>query len=278
MVAFAALAPVIAAGVSAGGGLLGGALSSAGQASANAQQMAFNHFEAQFQREWQEHMASTGYARAMTDMRNAGLNPILAASLGPSIGGGGSAASATLGNPGAGIGEGVTTASRAGEVFTRTKAQLEQAEKDRTQQGLNEATTNLTKASENKAVQDTATSRAQERQADAQTENLQSVTRNNIIQSSILSHGVNTAKEEAEIRRLAREAAQNAGVGTMGQDFTTIERITRRALDAIRGNDKPAGSQEHTRVPSPSREGRNPILPPAPSPERERQGERFRGN
>lgn len=253
MVAFAALAPIIAAGISAGGGILGGALSSAGQASANAQQMNFNHFEAQFQREWQEHMASTGYARAMTDMRNAGLNPILAASLGPSIGGGGSAASATLGNPGAGIGEGITTASRAGEVYTRTKAQLEQAEKDRTQQGLNEATTDLTRASEQKAVQDTATSKAQEIQANAQTENLNSVTRNNIINSSILSHGVNTAKEEAELRRLAREAAQNAGVGKMGQDITTIERVIRRALDNVRGNDKPAGSQEHTVSPSPSR-------------------------
>lgn len=57
----------------------------------------YNAKEAQINREWQEYMANTVYQRTITDMRKAGINPVLAAGmgLGTAAVGGGSAASIT---------------------------------------------------------------------------------------------------------------------------------------------------------------------------------------
>lgn len=61
------------------------------------EQMGFNAEEAQKVRDWQERMANTIYTRSVANMREAGINPILAANMGLSGAQVGSGATASLG-------------------------------------------------------------------------------------------------------------------------------------------------------------------------------------
>lgn len=68
----------------------------------NSAAMNFNSTEAMKNREWQEHMSSTAYQRAVADMKEAGLNPILAFQNGGASTPGGSAGTisgASMGAP-----------------------------------------------------------------------------------------------------------------------------------------------------------------------------------
>jgi len=68
----------------------------------NSVAMNFNSTEAMKNREWQEHMSNTAYQRAVADMKEAGLNPILAFQNGGASTPGGSAGTisgASMGAP-----------------------------------------------------------------------------------------------------------------------------------------------------------------------------------
>lgn len=141
--------PYAAAVGAIGSGLLGGE-AQAGQAAANKMQMA----QAQKQMDFQERMSSTAYQRAVTDLRKAGLNPILAGKVGGSSSPGG--AMAQIQNE---IQPGIATAFQGAQLGMEAKRMqadvqnvVQQAATGRSQEWLNSANRALTSLSYNEKL------------------------------------------------------------------------------------------------------------------------------
>lgn len=161
---------IIGAGISAAASLAGGAMQSSGASANNAAMMQFNAQEAQKNRDWQERMSNTAYQRAMADMRTAGLNPILAYQQGGASSPSGSSASvSSLENTMEGLGKGVSSAGQAYRNFQDLKLTNETIGKTASEADLNKANQQLSVTNALKAAQDTATSAATMRRADAET-------------------------------------------------------------------------------------------------------------
>lgn len=166
-------APIAAAGIQAGGSLLGGMFGAAGQSASNAQQFANQEmlFDQQQTKDWSMLNANfqqqnTAWRRGVEDMKLAGINPILAANLGGAASGGGSGgstpAAGMLGNPGAAMGAGIAgAANSAGALlnFKKTVADTENVDADTK---VRQATEDLTKKQADKTVQEEKTAKSAE--------------------------------------------------------------------------------------------------------------------
>lgn len=121
--------PIAGLGMATGGGLSTALLNKEAQEKTNAQ----NAAEAQKNRDFQRHMASTAYQRAMNDMRAAGLNPMLAYQQGGAATPSGSQAQYQPASMGPGIEKAFSNLTSAAQVSmdamqTRSQVELQGAQ------------------------------------------------------------------------------------------------------------------------------------------------------
>lgn len=256
------------------------ALNCGWQADQTNQQRTWSDDQARKQEAFQYNMSSTAWQRGIEDMKRAGINPILAASLGgasagpgamgaASIGGGSSAsigaasgsggsgsAPGSLENAGGHLGRAISSASQVGQqllnlkqtaqAIDESKARTEQSgtqsDLNRSAKAFQDSNTSLNNVLQDKARQDTATSAAQSRAADAAAASHSADAVYRAAQTIIAGHDANSAFHTSRIRKQEADNAERFGPGEWGNRAASATRILNTGI----GNTYDLWKQRHT--------------------------------